>query len=438
MSSDQVESHPVEQPTDTEGLVSVRISTEGKSVTLSSISKWRRAVQLGDLAPDTLVDVDRSSGREASQRARDVPELADIFEAYGFKLEAEPMEAVVEQVVAVPEPIVATTALKLVPEDASLGPFPIERTPPLVLPVAPPQDIPSAPPEKLNTWSEVLAVGKLDPIPLRPDQVKWTGGNKPLRARALRRDARRVAATSIGAVSMLWWLGTIDHPALPLMVTGVLSYWVWPKRNREAYRTLKSQVEKAKTEWELILKQWISTASSEAFDRLHAQISSAHNDLEGVEGRRKKALTELDDRSLQMREHLAKFPVDHTRISGVGQARANTLRANGFRTAADITSAVERLPGFGPSTSANLRVWRSICERSFVHNTRRSQDPAEIRRVDSRFSAERERLSKPMFGAAKRLYEVRLSTIATRSSLMPKLVSAWDQYNHLKLQLRAL
>ena len=438
MSTEETDNRSVANLEDTGALVSVRISTGNKGVTLSSIPKWQRAVELGDLGPDTLVEVERSSGREAAQQARLVPELAGIFETHGFKLDLEPIEAVVEIAGEAPNSIAAVARVELTTAKLALEPNSHQNTPSHILPTSQVSDSSKAPPERLDTWENILAIGTLDPVPMRPDQRKWTGGDQPIRAKALRRDARRSLAISIAAFSTLWWIGTADHPMFPPLVLGLVTYLLWPKRKKVDLQTLRAQLGSAKADWESLLDLWNSTASSDAFDCMLSQTLEAHEALEAMQSRRADAILALNRPSLQVREHLAKFPVDHTRISGIGRARAMTLRASGFRTAADISRSVERLPGFGPSTSVNLQAWKAICEQSFVYNPRRSEDQAEVKRIDDGLSAERERLSKPMYGAALRLYEARRSIAEARSSLSPKLEAAWDRYNHLKLQLRAL
>jgi uncharacterized protein YecT (DUF1311 family) len=65
--------------------IAIIISGNGKSVRLGSPSKWRRAIQLGDLSPDTPVEV-ISAGVARHSSARDVPELQALFESLGIHL----------------------------------------------------------------------------------------------------------------------------------------------------------------------------------------------------------------------------------------------------------------------------------------------------------------------------------------------------------------
>lgn len=64
--------------------LSIVISGAGKSVRLGSPKKWRRAIELGDLTPETPVEV-VSNGRADSSIAGDVPELRMLFEAAGIR-----------------------------------------------------------------------------------------------------------------------------------------------------------------------------------------------------------------------------------------------------------------------------------------------------------------------------------------------------------------
>lgn len=59
--------------------LALKIPGPGKFVTLSAPDKWRRAIQAGDLTPDTLVETDRGGALAGPLAAREVPELVRLF-----------------------------------------------------------------------------------------------------------------------------------------------------------------------------------------------------------------------------------------------------------------------------------------------------------------------------------------------------------------------
>lgn len=75
-----------------EAPLAVLISGPGKLIRLSSGAKWLQAIQAGDLAPDTLVTIERGGAREGPLPAHSVPELIILFEREGLMPAAEPEE----------------------------------------------------------------------------------------------------------------------------------------------------------------------------------------------------------------------------------------------------------------------------------------------------------------------------------------------------------
>lgn len=426
------------EPKDPGGsIVSLRLVTSGKSVTLSSASKWRHAIQLGDLTPDTLVEVERGLAPPERHLGRSIGELTALFEEYGFRPPTEPSGSHPAE----PAPGASQTKEALDVEQET-APTTRDQKPGSNEPAASAMALSVAgttyPADRLDSWQDVAAVVSPGPGPVLPNRRKWKGGDKATRARAFRRDARRALSLMAAFLSLIASLAGTGPPVLLLTGCAMFAFWTWPRSRKQERLKLKAAVRSSKDEWRGLLKLWNSSASTQGYDRERSELYAAYQEVEAMERRRSAALVKLDDRSFQMHDHLSKFTVDHQRIPGIGPGRAAALRAAGYRTAADISAAIQFLPGFGPSLTASLQHWRASCEQTFVHEPRRSQKPAEIRRIDKGFAAEKARLSQPMYGAAGRLDEQRIRILASRAELLPKLVDAWDQYQTARLRLRAL
>jgi TonB family protein len=65
-------------------LTAITLSATGKSVRLGAESKWLRAIQNGDLDPNTVVEATFSDGRFTTERAGDLTQLQPLFEAAGL------------------------------------------------------------------------------------------------------------------------------------------------------------------------------------------------------------------------------------------------------------------------------------------------------------------------------------------------------------------
>jgi hypothetical protein len=97
---------------------------------------------------------------------------------------------------------------------------------------------------------------------------------------------------------------------------------------------------------------------------------------------------ELSDAlSRQQRHHVESFlrrsSIANAKIPTVGQALKLALMTSGYRTALDIDSAVERVPGIGPARRAHLKSWRDqigSAARASMRGTLEPNEEAAIRR----------------------------------------------------------
>ena len=81
--------HDNERETAKAASLVISIRAQGGSVRLGTVGKWRKAIQIGDLTPDTLVEVDLPNGETETRRAGDLDPLAPLFAAAGFQSPTE-------------------------------------------------------------------------------------------------------------------------------------------------------------------------------------------------------------------------------------------------------------------------------------------------------------------------------------------------------------
>lgn len=157
---------------------------------------------------------------------------------------------------------------------------------------------------------------------------------------------------------------------------------------------------------------------------------AAYQELERQRARELGAL-EAAKRQKQLDRFLDRFFIDHAKIPKIGPGRKATLASWGIETAADVTyQRLQGIPGFGETLVASLMVWRHSLERKFVFDPAQAVDPAEIARVEQKFSPQRREIERVLLSGPARLVALRAQIDARRTRLHADLQSraeAWAQ-----------
>ena len=141
------------------------------------------------------------------------------------------------------------------------------------------------------------------------------------------------------------------------------------RRRTQVWNDCVADYEKFKRDTEAFLARF----RQEFFERKR-DLEKAKKDLESVKERCRQDLLKLKDsaREEQLKEFLESQFISSARISGIGPGRVTMLEAHGIETAYDVSNAsVGRVPGFGPTLTTNLVVWRTMCEARFVFDPKK-------------------------------------------------------------------
>lgn len=137
-------------------------------------------------------------------------------------------------------------------------------------------------------------------------------------------------------------------------------------------------------------------ASGELFSQIRFRLVTARDELRSLPEAYRAARREAENsrRNDQMQEHLAKHRLDRASIKGIGRGRVTTLRSFGIETAADVTrSAVLAVPGFGPSLTQAVMMFRSAVERGFLFDPKQPVSPTKIGKINQEFRSRQAKLT---------------------------------------------
>jgi len=412
----------------------IRFPIQGGEATLSGEQKWRRAIELGDLAPDTVVEALRGSEQTTGPASR-VAELIPLFIQCGFVVEAEPeTEPETEPVPSAPVQERSGPG----PADAKLwfeqDRFNVER------PVAAAKAVSGGvtaetPPVKRDSWEAIGKVADPGPDPDLPQRFEWVGPEDQLK-RALPRDIRRGGSLFLCGVALLLFIGDAN-PLWPILLMAI-AFAIWPWPPIEAGLAARQSVRERRNAWNILLKEWRAKATRARYDAIMAQLRTAKQGLDALDRRRINMLTALDSRDNQLNEHLAGFVIEAGHIPGIGPSQVRVLKQIGYRTAADLSTILNVIAPLGERDTRALMGWRAGCAATFTYNPARSKEPERIRKIDNELRPERLRLEGPFEGAVRRLNVARAEIIAARAELQPRLRAAWFSLCEAKLARRAL
>src|SRR5258708_21366788 len=151
----------------------------------------------------------------------------------------------------------------------------------------------------------------------------------------------------------------------------------------------QNRMDEARKKLESAISQLRDTESDyqSAFQKTKDDLRSKHDEIEKLENSRKDEIQKLEasKRQLLLNAHLDSFLLANADISGIGQKRLGSLLAYGIESALDVTES-HRVPGIGDAFYAKLMTWRRQCELSFKFDPSQAVPPAEIQRINLKFS----------------------------------------------------
>lgn len=122
----------------------------------------------------------------------------------------------------------------------------------------------------------------------------------------------------------------------------------------------------------------------------------------------------------QRTAYLDKFPIRHSKISGIGPAKKSTLISFGVETAADIRhSTIIQIPGFGNVMTTKLVQWRRQKESQFRYDpAQNTQDIEDEKAVRNNYARQKSDLERMILSG-----RTTLQMAKSKVSNLPKLAS---------------
>lgn len=214
---------------------------------------------------------------------------------------------------------------------------------------------------------------------------------------------------------------TFNLTAIPYIPDPALSSWGSRLRAFHAERTRRqAALAHALTVWDDSVWDWKRHIADNRFQTELSTLTQARNSLLALDqqyetDRRKTA---ANAEALQRNEYLDRHYIRKARINGIGPMRQATLRSYGIETAADITyGAIQRIPGFGPTLTQELLLWRAAIERSFRFDPAKVACSPEFGRLAYQYQIRRRPLEQILRQGPEHLQKVQLEILNQRQAL---------------------
>jgi DNA-binding helix-hairpin-helix protein with protein kinase domain len=201
---------------------------------------------------------------------------------------------------------------------------------------------------------------------------------------------------------------------------------------------IRSAYEERRAEWSKADALWCKAAAPDDFEQKRAEVLRAVEVWKGLPQVRLQRLAQLrtDQRRLQLTRFLDSHLIEKANIAGIGPTRRSALASEGVETAADVTPASVRVPGFGPSLQGKLLAWRSVLEQRFVFDPSRPVDPRDIARLEQELVAERRRIEDDLRNGVAALQQAKARVLAVRGNMRSQVESARLAYLQAEVDRR--
>lgn len=280
--------------------------------------------------------------------------------------------------------------------------------------------------------------GVLAPPPLQAPTLSARPSTKPsrraLRARSIMiafRATVMLAVVAMGLVGLVWGFGQ----GLPLLglALWIAGFATWNKSRTwqsASHREAANTARKAKQEYDVVLKS--ADLSANGFTKKLENLKASRQRLAGLPQERQQALAELENqrRERQLERYLSRQRIAKARIPGIGSGLTQTLASFGFETAADVSWAIGRVPGFGQQRVRSLMDWRRSVEKHFVFDPNQGVDPGDVATINNRLNAVAKSLEAELRSGKSALLALREKMnqdITAATKTMEGILSKYDQ-----------
>jgi peptidoglycan hydrolase-like protein with peptidoglycan-binding domain len=252
----------------------------------------------------------------------------------------------------------------------------------------------------------------------------------------------RIRSWIVGLIGTAVGLGILSIEAsglLRLLVFGTAGVLLF--KAHTAYVALRNTIESARTAWANVERAFEQTAGNAEFRKHRESADTIIRQLQLLFDEERRRLDELNAkrRDAQLRQHLERHLIDQLSIKGVGAARKAMLKAYGVESAADVEwSRIERIPGFGPSTTDALIAWRRKVESTFVFNQNLKINPIDVAAIKADIGRRQIDLEGRLRQIVLVLKKAVVDAKALRTAPGVTTVSAWKSWKQAEIDAGAL
>ena len=212
-----------------------------------------------------------------------------------------------------------------------------------------------------------------------------------------------------------------------------------PQLVRRARKKEKRRIQAATADRDRVAKRL--RAVPDTLAQKKSELATLKQRLLRIDALERKEIDDLTRAQLdaQRDRFLARHPVSHAAIHGVGPAKKRALASHGIRTAKDVSQrGVQRVPGFGDALTGRVLSWRRSLVRSFAPDPSLRPDPRRVQAIQSKHRQDRARIQTQLVKGVASLEAARDELVAKREAHTIAMAAALHALSQAESNLRAL
>ena len=173
------------------------------------------------------------------------------------------------------------------------------------------------------------------------------------------------------------------------------------RRRKHELAQRRSDLERAKQNMSFVAQRHL-----QSFESKRQQLAEAKSRYEGLKSSRDAEYSQLQSHAQerQLDDYLERCFISNSKIRGVGPSRLVALESYGIETAADITyDRVNAVPGFGPTLTEEMVLWRRIMEARFKFDPSKGAPASAVQALDMKYLQQRSQIESFLQAGANEL-----------------------------------
>ena len=238
-------------------------------------------------------------------------------------------------------------------------------------------------------------------LPIKPQKVVALPPADPGLAAHNKRTILLSVGAIVGEIALLIFLIMFAGIAGALIcgVTFALSFYIYTgKTNPEIKKDILLKFDESKKNWLALEKEWGRRESADEVSDKAISIRKNISEYKNLPLLRLQKLKKLEEQRFerQLEDYLDGFRIDRANISGIGGSRIFTLESYGIETAADVSSRIIKISGFGPTYTQKLLIWKEQLKAGFVFNPNKGVSPQDKQKVELEIASARAKLESQL------------------------------------------